>query len=243
MATEKQIQANRENAKKSTGPRTDEGKHRVSRNGLKHGLLSTVCVIPGESPADYDKHLSKFQEQYWPSNPFEHALVRQMADAEWRLQRISRLQAAYLTSAVANRRDHHNEYRAEKALPDQEQLVGTVMQTSAADIDRFARYEVQLQRVFTNAFKQLMAFRDRLENDRELRNAQTELDRDPSEPNPYRRVSEIISPYYRDDPDYDKAPPDQPEAPPQVQSQSLATPKKPTTSDPPPAATSDENAA
>jgi len=236
MATEKQIHANRENAKKSTGPRTDEGKHRVSRNGLKHGLLSTVCVIPGEDPADYDKHLSGYQDQYWPSNPFEHALVRQMADAEWRLQRISRLQAAYLTSAVTNRRDHHNEYRAEKPLPDQEQLVGAVMQTSAADIDRFARYEVQLQRVFTNAFKQLMAFRDRLENDRQLRNAQTELDRDPSEPTPYRRVSEVVSPYYRDAPEPD-------EAHSQTQTQSPATPKKPTTSDPPPATISDENAA
>jgi hypothetical protein len=36
--TEAQINANRENAKKSTGPRTAEGKAASSRNGLKHGL-------------------------------------------------------------------------------------------------------------------------------------------------------------------------------------------------------------
>ena len=180
MTTDKQKAANRENAKKSTGPRTDEGKHRVSRNGLKHGLLSTVCVIPGESPADYDKHLSGFQDQYWPSNPFEHALVRQMADAEWRMQRISRLQAAYMESAAGHRRDYYKKCYSDKPEPGQEQIVGDVMQHSAADIDRFARYEIQLQRIFMNAYKQLMAFRDRLETDRQLRNAQTELDRDPS---------------------------------------------------------------
>jgi len=237
MATEKQIAANRENAKKSTGPRTDEGKHRVSRNGLKHGLLSKVCVIPGEDPADYDKHLSGFQDQYWPSNPFEHALVRQMADAEWRLQRISRLQAAYVTSAVENKREVHNRVYSDRPEPGQEQIVGDVMQHSAADIDRFARYEIQLQRIFMNAYKQLMDFRDRLKNDRQLSNAQAELDRDTNEPTPYRRVKEVVSPYYQaDDPKYD-------EAPPQVQSQSPLTPNKPTTSDTPGVSRPDESAA
>ena len=88
-----------------------------------------------------------------------------------------------------------------------------------------------------NAYKLLMSFRDRLVNDRQLRNAQAELDRDPSEPSPYRRVSEIVSPYYQDDgPDDDKDPPP-------IQTQSHPTPKEPTTSDPPGQSTSDETAA
>ena len=45
MSTEAQIQANRRNCQKSTGPRTPKGKAIVSRNALKHGLLARHNVI------------------------------------------------------------------------------------------------------------------------------------------------------------------------------------------------------
>ena len=48
MTTEKQIAANRRNATNSTGPRTSEGKQRVSRNALTHGLLSRQVVLQDE---------------------------------------------------------------------------------------------------------------------------------------------------------------------------------------------------
>ena len=54
MISEKQQRANRENAKKSTGPRTAEGKARSSKNGIKHGLLARDAVMAGEDQAEYD---------------------------------------------------------------------------------------------------------------------------------------------------------------------------------------------
>ena len=48
MPTEAQRKANRQNAKKSTGPRTEEGKARSSQNGLKHGLLARDAVMADE---------------------------------------------------------------------------------------------------------------------------------------------------------------------------------------------------
>ena len=48
MISEKQRRANRENAKKSTGPRTAEGKARSSKNGIKHGLLARDAVMADE---------------------------------------------------------------------------------------------------------------------------------------------------------------------------------------------------
>ena len=58
MATRAQIKANRNNAKKSTGPRTEEGKAVVAKNALKHGLLARDTVLPGEDPANFDRQLS-----------------------------------------------------------------------------------------------------------------------------------------------------------------------------------------
>ena len=53
MATKAQTKANRQNAQKSTGPQTVEGKATVSQNAVKHGLF-TDSVIKGENQADYE---------------------------------------------------------------------------------------------------------------------------------------------------------------------------------------------
>lgn len=50
MATEAQIAANWRNAKKSTGPKTPEGKKAVSQNAVRHGLLATTALVRGRTP-------------------------------------------------------------------------------------------------------------------------------------------------------------------------------------------------
>jgi len=54
MSTKVQINANQQNAQKSTGPQTDEGKAVVSQNAVKHGLFAAETVITVEDPADYE---------------------------------------------------------------------------------------------------------------------------------------------------------------------------------------------
>src|ERR1022692_3838684 len=62
---EAQINANRENAKKSTGPRTAEGKAASSRNRLLHGLRANKHILLDEDPEEFlfllDDHLDRFQ--------------------------------------------------------------------------------------------------------------------------------------------------------------------------------------
>ena len=54
MATIRQINANRANAQKSTGPRTEEGKAASSRNRLSHGFAASATIMPGENPEEFN---------------------------------------------------------------------------------------------------------------------------------------------------------------------------------------------
>ena len=94
MTTEKQAAANRRNAKKSTGPRTDEGKASSSQNALKHGLSAERVVIWDEKPADFQALQSALFEFYQPTGPVAEHLVAHVAGCIWRLRRVPEIEAA-----------------------------------------------------------------------------------------------------------------------------------------------------
>src|SRR5260370_30377070 len=68
MVSEKQLEANRQNARKSTGPRSAEGKFRASRNAVKHGLTAESVVLPNEDPAEYESRLQEWLVHFPPPN-------------------------------------------------------------------------------------------------------------------------------------------------------------------------------
>src|SRR5215472_11522592 len=95
MSTQNQIEANRRNALKSTGPKSDEGKARSSMNALCHGLTAAQAVLPHEDPDDYEKLRRGMLESYAPENPAEQAVVEELVNAYWRLQRMHRVENRY----------------------------------------------------------------------------------------------------------------------------------------------------
>jgi len=94
MASAAQIQANRLNARKSTGPRTDEGKEKASHNAVKHGLLAREVVIVGEDPAQFEMYREGMIQTLAPAGPVEEMLAERIVGLSWRLQRAERLQNA-----------------------------------------------------------------------------------------------------------------------------------------------------
>lgn len=66
MASEKQIQANQQNAQKSSGPKSDEGKRAVSGNRITHGILSTKLLLSDESAEDYEALLGGLVSELGP---------------------------------------------------------------------------------------------------------------------------------------------------------------------------------
>ncbi len=92
MATRKQISANRANARKSTGPLSDIGLERVSRNARKHGLTGAFEVLEGEDQEMFDALLNQLMKEEEPACLAEVELVKKMAEHTWCSERSSRLQ-------------------------------------------------------------------------------------------------------------------------------------------------------
>jgi len=98
MATEAQIKANRQNALKSTGPRTKEGKETVSQNATKHGLCSCKNVIKGERLDEYEQFHNDMIEDLSPAGAMEEMLAERIVNLSWRLKRAEVFQNAVIES-------------------------------------------------------------------------------------------------------------------------------------------------
>lgn len=93
MSSDRRREANRRNALKSTGPRTQSGKQASSRNALKHGMTAAPgTVLPHEDPAERQLVLAGLLDSWKPANAQEHLLVEQLAEAAWRMRRAERLE-------------------------------------------------------------------------------------------------------------------------------------------------------
>jgi hypothetical protein len=92
MASEAQILANRQNAQKSTGPRSPEGKDAISQNAVKHGLTARQDVISSESQADFDLYRDRMLAELAPDSPMESMLAERIVSLSWRLKRAGRIQ-------------------------------------------------------------------------------------------------------------------------------------------------------
>jgi len=92
MTTQAQINANRLNAQKSTGPRTAEGKRAVSQNAVKHGLFAREAVIKCEDPAEFELHREALLDELRPVGAIESMLAERIVSLSWRLQRVERMQ-------------------------------------------------------------------------------------------------------------------------------------------------------
>ena len=93
MTTRKQNEANRQNARSSTGPQTRAGKAASKLNALKHGLRAEEFVVRGEDPADFARFLENLIDEFQPQGPLEEQLVGRIAACMWRLWRIYRIEA------------------------------------------------------------------------------------------------------------------------------------------------------
>jgi hypothetical protein len=106
MPTVKQIEANRRNALKSTGPKTPEGKARSSQNAVKHGLYARRLLVTSprltETEAGFKSVNKSILSQLNPRTPTEHELTTHLARAAWQLLRAENVTTPKLPDTVPN---------------------------------------------------------------------------------------------------------------------------------------------
>jgi len=115
MSTEKQIEANRRNAQKSTGPRTTEGKAASRGNAVKHGLTAEqIAIIPGEDAGAFNSDLLAWYSKT-DGDPFCGPLAETGCRASWLLRRLAALQDARICAGVAAASDRFDIDQARRA--------------------------------------------------------------------------------------------------------------------------------
>ncbi len=97
MATDKQAEANRLNAQKSTGPRSVAGKAISSRNALKTGIDAESQIIPGEDADVLDALTRDYLDQFQPATAQERQCVDTLLRADWQLRRLAKADASIWT--------------------------------------------------------------------------------------------------------------------------------------------------
>jgi hypothetical protein len=100
MATEAQMRANQENAQKSTGPTSVEGKKKSSMNAVTHGIFSNITILPGEDEAFIQKLREDILATYQPQDTMERCLVDRIYIAMMRQVRLCQAEAAKLRMSM-----------------------------------------------------------------------------------------------------------------------------------------------
>ena len=92
MTSFRQIEANRRNARKSTGPSTEEGKQRSRCNAIRHGLTAETVIGALEDAEDYKAFEAAIIADYEAQSAVERELVLRLASLLWRLRRATTME-------------------------------------------------------------------------------------------------------------------------------------------------------
>jgi len=132
MATAKQVAANRDNAQKSTGPKTPEGKAKSSLNAVSHGFAAATYFIEGEDPEEFYGLQIDLLREFQPATHMEQILLEKIVHNQWLSLRAIRLQS--------------------DALRHRMELFGNV----PTDLGLLIRYQAAADRAFHKAHAELL---------------------------------------------------------------------------------------
>lgn len=155
MASPAQNFANRENSKHSTGPRTPEGKSASRENAKTHGFNAADPVLPHEDRSQFNGLLENYIADFAPRTAAEKFLVVEIAGAQWKLNRLERIEVALLSPLIDPADPTTSDAMLAQSFTDDK---------AANALARLDRYRNNLQRVYHRCLAQLRAAR-KLQNE------------------------------------------------------------------------------
>src|SRR5262249_12069454 len=120
MTSYRQIEANRRNALKSTGPKTEAAKHISRCNAVRHGLTAETVIGALEDAEDYKTFEAAITADYDAQSAVERELVLRLASLLWRLRRATTIE----TGLFDIQADHLRDFRRTRQIsPDSYEIV------------------------------------------------------------------------------------------------------------------------
>ena len=186
--TDKRSTTSRENAKKSTGPKTPEGKQVSSRNAFKHGYYMQTAIMPGENQERFHEFLNDHMEAFLPTNPVEMDLVESIALTKWRLNRINSAENN-LVNAQLKRLEPEFAEKYETVNPAEFWGMGVLrLEQENQAITLLGRMESRLRRQYLTYINTLLNLR------KNLPTSDVPYDIQPAEPTSQAPTEEPVSP-------------------------------------------------
>jgi hypothetical protein len=149
MASLKQLEANRRNAQKSTGPKTPEGKRTVSQNPVQHGLLAANPVCLPEEQEEHGQFVADMCNQWRAQGFSERLALDRLIDCAWRLRRVTKIE----TSLLLRNRQKIAEESADGQAADRA-LGGAYLKANQCFVN-LSRHERQIERSYQAAHHEL----------------------------------------------------------------------------------------
>src|SRR3954467_14011666 len=116
MTSYKQIEANRRNARRSTGPITEEGKLRSRRNAVRHGLTAETVIGALEDAEDYKAFEAAVIADYDAQSAVERELVLRLASLLWRIRRATTMETGLFEIQARQLLEFRRKHDAQRSL-------------------------------------------------------------------------------------------------------------------------------
>ena len=133
MTSFRQIEANRRNAIRSTGPRTEEGKRQTRRNAVRHGLCAETVIEIVEDIEDYRAFEAAVIADYDAQTAVERELVLRLASLLWRLRRATAIETDLLRIQAEILRERRDQTQRQPQQPIPFRVVETAVCDLSAD--------------------------------------------------------------------------------------------------------------